>query len=272
MQTEQQPSIQSYEHIRCAIWQQDALSGEVIQQSNAYGFFPAASLAKLYIVAATLSLAEHGEVDLHQPLRITWEEFREGNYGTGSIRRTFPLTYLVSRWSDRELIPPIPLQELLYRAVHDSDNIAALKVANEIGRERIQRMLHDWGLDQTTIYAPQTGQPNTTTAENMGRFLLEFGRGFLVKDEHFNIPLLRWMKERRISNQEGQLTQVRYRDGQISQEGFAYVHSAGYLIGARERQVFVVLTQDQTEFDYDSTYPQQETVRSTVAEMAYSVV
>lgn len=271
MQTEQRPGIQSYDNVHCAIWQQDALSRELIQESNSHELYPAASLAKLYIAATTLSLAEHGEVDLHQPCQITWEEFKQGNYGTGSIRRDFPLSYLVSRWSGHQLIPPMPLQELLYRAVHDSDNIAALKVANEIGRERIQGILQDWGLYQTTLFNPQTGQSNITTAENMGRFLFEFGRGFLVKDEHFNMPLLRWMKERKIPNQWGGETQVKHKDGQISQQGFGYVHSAGYLLGLSQNQVFVVLTQDKVKSEQECTYPQQERVKSTVEDMAYLV-
>jgi len=272
MQTEKRPGIQSYGNIHCAIWQQHAFSRELIQESNSHELYPSASLSKLYIVAATLSLAEHGQVDLHQPLRITQEEFRQGNYGTGSIRRDFPLSYLVSRWSGRELIPPIPIGELLYRAVHDSDNIAALKVANEIGRDSIQGILQDWGLYETTIYNPQTGQPNNTTAENMGRFLVEFGRGMLVEDEHFSLPMLKWMKERKIPNQWDGETQVKYKNGQISQQGFGYVHSAGYLLGLSQNQVFVVLTRDKVPTEQECTYPQQERVKTTVEDMAYLVV
>lgn len=271
MQTEQRPGIQSYGNLHCAVWQQDAVNRDLIQASNSDEVYPAASLSKLYIVAATLSLAEHGQVDLHQPLKITHEEFRQGNYGTGSIRRDFPFSYLASRWLGHELMPPIPIKELLYRAVHDSDNIAALKVANEIGRDRIQGILQDWGLYETTIYNPQTGRPNNTTAENMGKFLWEFGRGLLVEDEHFSAPMLRWMRERRIPNQWGEQTQVRHKDGQIRQAGFGYVHSAGYLLGPRQGQIFVVLTQDQVKSEQECTYLQQERVRTTVEDMAYLV-
>lgn len=270
MQTVEKTGIQSYGNLHCALWQQDAVSRDLIQATNTDEIYPAASLSKLYIVAAILSLAEHGQVDLYQPLKITQEEFRQGNYGTGPIRRNFALSYLASRWLGHELIPPIPIKELLYRAVHDSDNIAALKVTNEIGRDRIQGILQDWGLYETTIYNPQTDQPNNTTAENMGRFLLEFGRGMLVEDEQFYNLMLKWMKERKIPNQWGRETHVKYKNGQISQQGFGYVHSGGYLQGP-QGQVFVVLTQDKVKSEQDSTYPQQERVRSTIEDMAYQV-
>lgn len=272
MKTERQSKIHPYGNLHTSIWQQNIRTGEIIQSSGADEQYPAASLSKLFIAAATVHLAEQEEVNLNEYLTISTKEFDEGDYGTGRLRLFSRLPFLASKLTGWQLIPPYRVEELLRYAVYYSDNIAALKITNRVGRERIQRVLDGWGLDQTTILNPETGQPNVTTAQNMGQFLYELGRGHLVEDDHLSMRMLRWMRTSNVVNKEGSLITIRYKDGQITENGYSYAHRAGYVQGLYSDHSFVVLTRDRAVLELETTYPQQERVRSVVEEIAYGLI
>lgn len=262
--------IQTYANLHTAIVEQDVLSGTILEEINGRETFHGASLAKLPIAAATLRLVERGQIDLTTTQVITWDEFDSGSYGTGRLQRlllpTLPL---------RLFLPGIPIstEGLLYHSIHNSDNMAVLKLANAVGRERIQAILDSWGLHSTTILNPETGTPNVTTASDMASFLYRFGRGELVQDERLSTPMLRWMRTRKIKNREFYDTKIRYHAGNFTtDDNLAYCHLAGYLQSTVADHLFVVLTRDQVGSKYETTYPQQSRVKEVIDEMAYLLV
>ena len=269
MQTEQRGGIQSYGNVHCAVLHQDAITGRVLESRNAQEPFAAASLAKLYITAATLSLVETEQLLLREPVIVNWDQFDRGNYGTGRLRLLTPLTPILRR------ITPgmeLRLETLLECAVRYSDNIAIIAVTETVGRDRIQEVLEGWQMKSTTIHNPETYSPNQTTACDLGEFLLKLGRGEIIKDDSLSGRLLDWMKSDTIPNREGWETEILSMRGNITTEGQSYCHMAGYIKGQVARQVFVALTKDQAQPGKDSTYPQQERVKSTVKDMAYLVL
>lgn len=267
--------VQTYHYLKISSFFQDMGSNEVIC-SGENELYPAASLSKLYLVAATLSLAEQGRINLRRPLKITTKDYEEGNYGTGRLRFLGPLAFISGK-IDHELMPSVKLETLLGLCVSYSDNIAALMVANTVGRQRIQQRLEEWGLHQTTIFDPENGQPNVTTASDMGQFLVNLRQGELFNAGILSSKLRGWMKRREIINREGSLTQVLYKDGQITErlpsgKFYSYAHSAGYIEGQGGNHIFVVLTRDETTSDLDKTFPQHDTIDMLVNNVASQTV
>lgn len=262
-------SIHTYEKLHTAIWHQDARTGQVLESAHAQEPFVAASLAKLYIAAATLSLVEAEQFLLREPVMVSWDQFDRGNYGTGRLRLWTPLLPIL-----RRITPGLEfrLETLLHHSIRFSDNIAVIAVAETVGRDRIQEVVDGWQMKSTIIHNPETDRPNQTTAYDLGEFLLKFGRGELVRDDGLSGRLLNWMRSETIPNREGWETEILSMKGNVTEKRQSYCHIAGYIRGQSARRVFVALTKDQAQPGKDSTYPQQERVRNMVADLAYQTV
>lgn len=269
------PGIQTFDNLHIAYFQQDLRSGEVVSEYKSTERQSAASLAKLFIVASALKLVEDEMLDLGQSYHITPRDFAENSYGTGRLRRDLLLQAALSKTLGRDILPSKRLADLLRYSVQFSDNIATAKVADIVGRDRIQDIVYAWGLHDTSIFNPETGAPNETTAQNVGQFLYDFDHGFLL-DDNLSVRFLRWMPTRKAhtisSNQE---IKIRYKSGNITEGGFSYCHQAGYLQSSADRSFvnhsFVVLTRDKAYSDKDSTHPQQVRASEKVEEMVYQL-
>jgi beta-lactamase class A len=263
--------IQTFDLLHTATFQQDMRTGQVLDGINSAESFPAASLGKLFIVAATLKLIEEGKFSLYDHYFITPEQFQKNKYGTGRLKLEFMPWVALSRIVHKDMLPSKTLEELLSYSIKFSDNMAISKVADIADRNRLQDIVSDWGLYDTTILNPKTHTTNATTARDMGQFLNEFGKGYLVNDEQLSIKFLKWLPARKITAQTGEDILVRYKTGNITEVSFSYCHQAGYLASAKSDHLFVVLTKDKTSSEYETTYPQQARVKDLVEESAFQL-
>lgn len=271
-QTSKETGIQTYGQLQTAYFQQDLRTGQVVYESNALEKQPAASLGKLFIVAAALKAVENDELNLQQRYHITPGEYWANVGGTGKLETEFRPLAILSKVVRRDMLPTKTLKDLLKYSIQFSDNITAAKVADVVGRDLIQDIVDDWGLYDTTILNPSLGTPNETTAQNVGQFLYNFGWGHLVEDKNLVKRFLDWMPTRKATTSNGQVVDIRYKAGNITLGGFSYCHQAGYLqpVDSFIDHAFVVLTRDKAASNKDSTYNQQETVRELVnQEMIY---
>ena len=104
--------------------------------SNEYEIFTAASVNKVALVVALYHLAEKGEIDLDDQITLQQRDIQD--YGTGSLRYEKPGgTY--------------SLKTLTKLALNQSDNTAAYILGQRIGHSRIQDIIEEFGLTQTSI-------------------------------------------------------------------------------------------------------------------------
>lgn len=268
-QTTEHNRVQTYHHLQWADLLCNVTIGELLERHDQKRPYAAASLGKLYIAAATLLLAEDGQVDLQETLSITPDEL-------GTIAQRPAELYFIQRTklgiyrhTGLNLFLPTSLEGFLKNSVRNSDNLATLKVANHIGREKLQVVLERWGLFNTTILDETRGNPNVTTAEDMGNFLVDLGKGNLLEDRQAD-RLLGWMRKKHLPMEDGGQTALLYHDGHIIEEGLSYCHEAGYIIGrGSERFAYVVMTKDKADDTRATTYPQTVTLNDRVTEMAY---
>lgn len=193
------------------------------------------------------SLANQAMIDLHEPVHITWEQFQDGNYGTGSLRQTptaklMRLIHRVNPGFNHQLIPSQPLVSLLHRSITDSDNLALQVVADHIGRSRIQQVVDSWGMRSTSIYDPKTGRQNITTAGDIGHFLINLGRGELIPPDSKRL-MRSWVKRKIVSGMALLPAQVVSYTGRNTVNSESYLHRAGFF-QARSSKIyaFAVLT------------------------------
>ena len=243
MQTEYHPETEVYP-LKVSGVHQRLTDGQIIWEHHPDRPYNAASLGKIWITAAAFALAERGDVDLHSPTQISWQEFLDGNYGTGRLRHKFLLHALVSRKTDHQLIPTLTMHTLLKYTIRHSDNLATLKVANALGRPNLQRVINSWGLDNTTIFDPEKDQSNYTTASDVTKFLSLLERGELIRDYYSN-SIINWMRNRQARNREGLENEIIYHDGKASDGHLSFCHRAGYIFGQQANHLFVILTKDQ---------------------------
>lgn len=129
--------------------------------------FPAASVAKLGVLAAAYHLADLGELDLDQKV-----VYRPGDKCGGAG---------VVQWMKPGKV--FTLRHLLLYMIEVSDNTATKMAIEEIGLERINAYLKEIGLDQTAIVDPtmlnERPSPliNLTTPLNMGRLMSIINNG-----------------------------------------------------------------------------------------------
>lgn len=137
---------------------------------------------------------------------------------------------------------PIPNRRLLELMVSKSDNLATLAVVNTLGREQIQQVLTFWGMKETTLYDPQRGSKNQTTAEDMGRFLYDLSLGTVLLPEEADV-IKSWMPTQQVKNAELQPIAIRYKDGRMSEDGRSFYHRVGFIDGTLGEDIFVILTE-----------------------------
>lgn len=261
--------VQSYSQLKLSFIRHDLRNDQLIVGSDPDEQYTAASLSKLYIGAAALSLNEKGEIDLQYPLKITTDEYFHAFRGTGYLGRVLLPFALISRISGKEVIPPLPAEGLVRLMIRHSDNLAAYKIANFTGRDKIQEVMDSWGLRSSSIFDEERDHPNVTTASDMDRFLAGLGKGYFL-EEPTTLRMISWMRRKHLPNREYGATPVLYKEGSISERGLSFFHQAGYILGSNSRYSFVVLTSDQTT--RETTYPQQEALRNRLAELAVGIV
>lgn len=273
-QVEDEAGIQTFGHLHTAFFQQDLRTGQVVSEHNTHEIQPAASLGKLFIVAAALKLVEDEELLLQERCHITPDEYRANMHGTGRLKAEFLPWAVLSKVVGKDMLPTKTLEDLLRYSIQFSDNVAIAKVADIAGRNRVQDVLSGWKLYDTTVLNPAAQTSNETTAQNVGQFLHDLGRGYLLKYDHLAQKFLRWIPTRQAHTSGGQEVNIRYKTGNITQDGFSYCHQAGYLQSVDYTFIdhsFVVLTRDKAISDKDSTYPQQARARELVEEMIYQL-
>lgn len=101
----------------------------------------AASLNKVPIVTALYYLANKGEINLDEKITLQKEDIQD--YGTGILRYEKPGKVY-------------SLKTLTRLALQKSDNTAAYIIASKITVEKIQKIIHAWGLEQTDIVNNKT--------------------------------------------------------------------------------------------------------------------
>lgn len=268
MTTEAQAGYPSTK-VDVAIFHQRLYRPDPLDNYNPNEPFVAASLAKPYMVAAVFSLANQATIDLDEPVHITWEQFQDGNYGTGRLRQTprAKLMRLIHRANpsfNHQLIPPQSLVSLLYRSIADSDNLALQVVADYIGRSRIQQVVDSWGMRSTSIYDPETGRQNITTARDIGHFLINLGRGELIPPDSKRL-MRSWVKREVVSGMALLPAQVVSHAGRNTVNKESYFHRAGFF-QARSSKIyaFAVLTRGPEFRREGISYEQEMKLKETL--------
>lgn len=123
--------------------------------------FQAASVNKIPIMVSFYQEVEKGR--LKEESIYVLKEGDIQDYGAGSLRYQEPGT----KYKYGELI------ELMGK---ESDNTAAYVISNLVGQSRIQKALDDLGMENTLL------EENTTTAKEMGSYLVEMYQAKLVKE------------------------------------------------------------------------------------------
>lgn len=262
--------IQTFENLHTSYRQQNIRTAMANAVHNPHESYIAASLSKLYIGAATLSLVEGAEVALDHKVNITPQEYLEGNYGTGRLRWALKPRLWIAQARHSPVVASCTVGSLLKDSISHSDNLATLKIVNFIGRDRIQTILGKWGLDETTIFDAQNNQENKTTANDMGDFLYDLADRLLLGDA-LTERMVGWMKEKRRVNSEGKPITLIYKEGRAHQEGCSYSHIAGYIQGTREAHLFVILTKDKVLGEKEATFPQQSRLQEILDQMVTEV-
>ena len=209
--------------------------------------FIAGSVAKLYLASAAFAISQEGGFNLEERKHITLSDFAKGNYGTGELRFTnFPLALglrlLRAAKEQPVTFRPVSNRRLLELMVSKSDNLATLVVVNTLGRELVQQVLTFWGMKETSLYNPQTGSKNQTTAEDVGRFLRKLSSGSLIPQNEAEV-IKKWMTSKFKKNAELQPITLRYKDGRISEDGRSFYHKVGFIEGTLGEDIFVILTE-----------------------------
>lgn len=220
--------------------------------------FPAASLAKLYIVAAAFNAIEQGKFSLSQVVDVTSEQQIAANYGTGLIRFHLgfvePFGNQYRKPSDIYGEQPngpakFTLGELLYLSIRYSDNIALVAIADLVGRETVQNYVVNLGLTDTSILmtdaAGKTVRPNLTTARDCGVFLEKLYKKRIIQ-KHAQL-FLSWLEttdetDRLVYPLPPQV-RVLHKTGESSEEGV--YHDAGIVITPQGTAAVVVTMSQQ---------------------------
>lgn len=120
---------------------------------NAYESFPAASLYKLYLLAAVLKEIEVGSLKMEDTVTSSKDYLsqRLGGIDFGYENSSERIVYTI--------------EEALIRVSRISDNFAAIMLSDKIGWEKLQKMADSLGATSTQIH-----DPITTTAADTGNF------------------------------------------------------------------------------------------------------
>jgi len=194
---------------------------------NGNQLFPAASVAKLPVMAAAFHLADSGRLDLQQRIK-----FRESDKLEGAG---------VLRWMKAG--QEYTLWNLIRLMITLSDNTATRLVVNAIGLPAIEAYMKSSGLAQTRIndptmlVEPPATDNNLTTASDMARqlALIHNCRGFSQKSAKQMIAWLNYQRYRwgiwrgvppgtYVANKTGQL------EGILNDAGIVYTKKGTYVL------------------------------------------
>jgi len=123
--------------------------------------FIAASVNKAPIMVAVLQEIEEGNLTFKDQYRLQSRDLQD--YGTGSMRY------------DR-LGTIYTYEELLELSGKKSDNTAAFVLSKIVGKEKLDELLADLGMENTSI------EENTTTPAEMGKLFVEVYKDKLLSD------------------------------------------------------------------------------------------
>lgn len=200
--------------------------------------YPAASLIKLPILLAALSLAERGELDLTARVAVGGE----GTGGAGVIEHLAPETLL-------------SVGDLLFFMIAVSDNAATNHLLDLIGFAAVSRWVQEFGLEGTVLRrkmmdaaARQAGRENLTTAADQHRLLRELvapaalspgvaaqARGFLACQQ-FKLGFATFLPDERVAHKTGDLEGVFHDVGLVDPEGpvplvYTFLSATGVNLG-----------------------------------------
>lgn len=231
-----------------ASFEEDLANDHILIDINGDLPFHGASLSKLFMAAATLCLVEGGQISLNKRLPLTLTEYSAGKYGTGVLKEDYFLPALMAKhfgWN----MPSPTLETLLRLSLSHSDNMATLKLANAIGRSRIQAVISDWGLSNTTILNHWFDATNTTTAEDVGHFLKDLAFGTNLEDFDLAQKMLGWLPRRDLHTHSGHRAEIRLKMGCFTEDGFRFHHAAGFIFldKTNDFQTFCYLTKAEDE-------------------------
>ncbi|RJR28401.1 serine hydrolase [Candidatus Microgenomates bacterium] len=130
---------------------------------NESAIFTAASVNKIYILAALYHQADQGKLDLDEDITIQSKDIQD--YGTGVIRYQGAGTVY-------------SLKTLAQLMIEKSDNTAAFVLTNIIGANTIQQLVNDWGFIQTDI------DNNKSSNKDVAGMFLKIYRGEVTDQAH----------------------------------------------------------------------------------------
>lgn len=131
--TGKQPGSWSVYFIDFASSQRFGINEQVIHR--------AASVNKLYVLASLYYLAGKGDIDLDETITLQRKDIQD--FGTGTIRYDPPGTVYSFKTLARLLI-------------EKSDNTAEYIVLSKIGKDRVQTLVNEFGMKQTSIAENKT--------------------------------------------------------------------------------------------------------------------
>lgn len=243
----------------------DLRTGQDIKQLKSTQPYVAASVAKVYLAGTAFHLAQRQELDLEEKVKITPDDFLNGNYGDGILRWQYAFSgRLATRLELPWLLPEIHLQELICRMVRDSDNLATLAAVNHIGRNRIQEVLRTWGMFDTTVYNPHLQTNNVTTATDTCYYLDNLANNKLIDPERGEL-LMELLHKNTQLTRKLRLAQTLYKDGATSTLGdegveLSYFNLAGYIKPVPylpPTHCFAIFTRDRAIYNRKGTTPRQ---------------
>jgi beta-lactamase class A len=124
--------------------------------TNENQVFTAASVNKVLIMVRVLQAIDEATLRLTETYRLQAKDIQD--YGTGSLRYA-------------ALGTSYTIDELLALSGKQSDNTAAWVLNLMVGEDKVQELVNDLGMEQTSI------AENTTTPKEMGEFFRQVYRG-----------------------------------------------------------------------------------------------
>lgn len=183
--------------------------------------FEAASLYKLYLMAATYTAISRGEITMETEISAKLSHLEDilgsVDYGYQHLSSEEVATYTV--------------KECLDRIARISDNYAAIMLAEKVGWDSVQKAADEIGATNTSIKTPIS-----TSAQDVGLLLEKIYKGEMVSFEQSEsmidflataqvnnrIPAL-LPKEVKVAHKTGELSQVRNDAGIVFLQGNPYV-------------------------------------------------
>lgn len=195
-----------------AVFIQD-LSDQEVFSLNSNNSFPAASLYKVYLLAAVLKEVKDGNLKLDDTLSSSKSYLSNtlGEVDFGYEDMPEEIEYSVG--------------EAMERIGRVSDNFAAIMLMDKLGVEKVQNMADYLNADETEIKAPIT-----TSASDMGKFFKKLARKEIM-DLEISDKLIEFLS----------LNQLSSRIPALLPEGTKVVHKTGELARIRHDAGFVTL-------------------------------